>query len=466
MANSNQSIVSDGTLELLNISINYLDRADLSVYFDGILDALPWEWVGDTDRSITFSPAVPLGVTVLVVRHTDLQKVRHEFSKGASFQNVTLDENFNQILMAVQENQEGVGLTDIYNDLDFHGNNPTNLGVASDASDAVPLGQLTATLTQAGFSVYANFADLYLGTKTVPPTVDNSGNPLVDGQFYALKAGGAGDGLYIRQEGAWEPAPKGPPGPSGPQGLQGPVGPVGPSGGPQGPQGETGPQGPVGPTGPQGPQGLTGPQGPQGVPGPTGPKGDTGATGPQGLRGLQGDQGAQGPQGLQGIQGPVGPAGPEGPIGPKGDTGAPGGANPAGVIFMWGGSVNNIPAGSMLCYYEPTLISKAAFPALWAACQDQWGTSTSTHFVAPWVPVNFGFVNGNMSLSLTPGAVRPHSHQTYTGFAQAGSGAAVLMQIGGSGTTFQGTLPNATPAEGNYNVPSGMGIRFCVWTGA
>lgn len=354
MANSNQSAVSNGTLALLEISINYLDREDLSVYFDGILDALPWEWVGDTDRSIRFDPLVPAGVTVLVVRHTDLQKVRHEFSQGASFQYITLDENFNQILMAVQENQEGVGLTDIYNDLDFHGNNPTNLGAATDNTDAVPLGQLQATLTNAGFAVYSNFADVYLGTKPVPPTVDNSGNPLVDGQFYALKDGTLNEGLYLRELGVWKPAPKGPPGPVGPAGPQGPIGPVGPSGGPVGPQG---PVGPTGPVGPQGPIGLTGPQGPTGNTGAigptgfTGPQGLTGPAGPQGIQGIKGDTGTQGPQGLVGPQGatgdtgPKGDPGPQGPIGPLGPQGEQGLRGNPGVQGPQGLMGNQGPAG-------------------------------------------------------------------------------------------------------------------------
>lgn len=247
MANSNQDVVSDGTLEFLDVSIDYIVRADITVFFDGVPDALPWEWVGDSERRLQFDPAVPDGVVVTLVRSTDLTAVRHIFSEGAKFTNGALDENFKQLLLAVQEGQEGVGLTDVYQDVDFNGNSPTNIGVAENATDAVPLGQLQTVIADAGIQAYADFADKYLGAKLVPPTTNNTGGALVEGQFYALNAGGASDGLYVYKSGAWQPAPSGP---QGPQGIQGPVGPAGPTG-------PAGPDGPVGPTGPAGPSGAS-----------------------------------------------------------------------------------------------------------------------------------------------------------------------------------------------------------------
>lgn len=500
MANSNQSAVSDGTLSLLEISIDYLDRADLSVYFDGILDSLPWEWVGDTDRSISFSPAVPVGVTVLVVRHTDLQKVRHEFGQGASFQYITLDENFNQILMAVQENQEGVGLTDIYNDLDFHGNNPTNLGAARDATDAVSLGQLQSTLVQAGVSTYANFADLYLGTKAVPPTVDNAGDPLVDGLFYALKAGTPSDGLYLRDGGSWVTAPAGAPGPIGPQGPQGiqgiqgpaggPVGPEGPQGpigltgpeGPQGPVGPTGPQGPQGPqgltgpqgaTGPQGPtgntglQGNTGPQGATGAVGPAGPKGDTGAQGPVGITGAQGpkgDTGNTGPTGPQGPQGATGPQGPEGPQGPAAPNGKP------GTIFMWAGPEETIPNGAIPCPTTRTYVQPTVYPELFAAIGYSWGGSSGSGlgYVLPYFPEHMAPLSGAPESYPRSGQTRQHVHSSNYAGMREGTGAlrdVLIPSLTPGENTAQGVFNNlvSDPAMAQYNLAAGMRVRFCVW---
>lgn len=105
MANSTQSVVSDGTLALLDLSINYLDRSEISVYFDAVLTT-DWAWVGTTAKQITFSPVVPVGTNVLVKRTTNISKLRHEFSKGAAFSPGVLDEDLTQVLHIAQEASE------------------------------------------------------------------------------------------------------------------------------------------------------------------------------------------------------------------------------------------------------------------------------------------------------------------------------------------------------------------------
>lgn len=121
MANSTQSVISDGTLSLLDVSISYLDRSSIEVLFNGVADVYPWSWVGATQATIAFSPPVPIGVEVRLRRVTNVDKVRHEFDRGAEFSEATLDENFQQILQVAQEFQEGAKVTDIYNDLNMHG---------------------------------------------------------------------------------------------------------------------------------------------------------------------------------------------------------------------------------------------------------------------------------------------------------------------------------------------------------
>lgn len=105
MAQSTQRVVSDGTLVLLDLSINYLDRSEITVYFDEVLTTA-WAWVGGTAKQITFSHAVPNGVEVLVKRTTDISKLRHEFSKGAAFTAEVLDEGLTQVLHIAQEAYE------------------------------------------------------------------------------------------------------------------------------------------------------------------------------------------------------------------------------------------------------------------------------------------------------------------------------------------------------------------------
>lgn len=137
-----QREVSNGTLTLLSISIEYFDRSEISVYFDGVVNARQWAWVGTVDKALSFTPAVANGVEVSVRRSTDISVVRHDFVGGAAFTDPVLDENFKQVLHIAQEAKEGSTLGDLFQDLDFHGNKAVNVGAGSAAGDAVNVGQL------------------------------------------------------------------------------------------------------------------------------------------------------------------------------------------------------------------------------------------------------------------------------------------------------------------------------------
>ena len=113
MAYSYQSVVSNGTLTNLLLTIEYGSRSEISVYFNGAPTSA-WSWVGTTEKQITFSPAVPNGTTVLVRRDTALQAPKHVFSTGAQFKARAVDDNTSQLLRAAQEAQE------FRNDLALH----------------------------------------------------------------------------------------------------------------------------------------------------------------------------------------------------------------------------------------------------------------------------------------------------------------------------------------------------------
>lgn len=143
MSNSVQTVVSDGSLTLLDISFNYFDRTHVHVYFDNVEQTLgtTWSWVGTTDKKIQFSPAVADDVVVKVQRITPLESPRHVYSSpgNAPFNKSTVDENFRQTLYAAQEAQEGANLTQLQQDLDAQGNKITDLGDALLDNDAVNL---------------------------------------------------------------------------------------------------------------------------------------------------------------------------------------------------------------------------------------------------------------------------------------------------------------------------------------
>jgi len=148
MALSNMTMVSDGNLEFVSISFNYLDRSEISVYFDSVPTST-WAWVGDTNQ-IQFTPKVPNGVTVLISRMTDASDLRHIFSAGAAFTAKTLDEDLRQVLHIVQEAKETNLSGDFYADIDMHANQINNLGTATLDNQAVSLGQYRADVLGAG----------------------------------------------------------------------------------------------------------------------------------------------------------------------------------------------------------------------------------------------------------------------------------------------------------------------------
>lgn len=139
MAYSTQRAVSDGTLQLLMIEIEFFDKSEITAYFDNIPTT---EFIWATDKSLRFNDPVPLGIEVLLRRTTDLSQPRHIFSQGAQFKDSTLDEDFKQILHIAQEAVEGANVGDIYQPLNMHGNPILNVGPAVDDGSAVSLGQV------------------------------------------------------------------------------------------------------------------------------------------------------------------------------------------------------------------------------------------------------------------------------------------------------------------------------------
>lgn len=143
MSNSVQTVVSDGSLTLLDISFNYFDRTHVHVYFDNVEQTLgtTWAWVGTSDKKVQFSPAVSSGVVVKLQRATPLDAPRHVYSSpgNAPFNKATVDENFRQTLYAAQEAAEGANLEVFTRDVSAGNNKLTDLADAMLDGDAVSL---------------------------------------------------------------------------------------------------------------------------------------------------------------------------------------------------------------------------------------------------------------------------------------------------------------------------------------
>lgn len=152
MAYSTQQAVSDGTLDQLDLSIEYLDRSEISVYFNDVLTTA-WTWVGVSAATIRFNTTVANGVVVLVRRTTAKDGLRHSFVGGADFSAATLDEDLLQSLHIAQEAAESNVSGDFFTDVNMHGYKLTNVGTAVDPGDALTLGQYTDGMDDAAAAV-------------------------------------------------------------------------------------------------------------------------------------------------------------------------------------------------------------------------------------------------------------------------------------------------------------------------
>lgn len=142
MAYSTQRTTSDGTLDLIDISIVYFDRSEIAVLFDGVVQTTGWSWVGTTEKKIAFSPDVPNGVEVMLVRTTDLSKPRHIFTLGAKFDTQSMDEDIRQILHIAQEAKENATIEEVFHNLNMHGYRIVNVGAGIDPTDAPNMQQM------------------------------------------------------------------------------------------------------------------------------------------------------------------------------------------------------------------------------------------------------------------------------------------------------------------------------------
>ncbi|UOW66275.1 tail fiber protein [Aeromonas phage vB_AspA_Bolek] len=151
MANSLMQIISDGSLSTIPLTIKFLEQSHIKVFVNNV--ELPdgtytFAWSGAT--TITITPAVALGVEVSIRRKTPADAMLHDFQAGAVFSETSVDENFQQELFLLQEASEQSFVTDLFADLDIHGNSIHNLNTAQLPSDAVNLAQATQIAEQGG----------------------------------------------------------------------------------------------------------------------------------------------------------------------------------------------------------------------------------------------------------------------------------------------------------------------------
>lgn len=139
-----QTEVSDGTLSIINVGLDFFEQTDISVTLNQdppLVLGEGYQW--STGTSLQFlntqdTPGglVPAGVTVTVRRHTKNDEMYNAYDGGAPFSRLSLDENFEQLLRLSQEFAEGLGIDGLSNNLSMNGYRITELGDPVDIMDA------------------------------------------------------------------------------------------------------------------------------------------------------------------------------------------------------------------------------------------------------------------------------------------------------------------------------------------
>jgi hypothetical protein len=128
--------VSDGTLHIVNVGIEYFKQADISVTLDQsapLVVGVDYQWNTATviqflNTANTPGGFVPNGVEVRLRRETENEEMLNIFDGGAPFSRVALDEDFQQLLFLSQEFSEGLGIQALGDDLDMGGFRVINMG--------------------------------------------------------------------------------------------------------------------------------------------------------------------------------------------------------------------------------------------------------------------------------------------------------------------------------------------------
>lgn len=179
--------VSDGTLNIINVGIEFFEQNDISVSLDQsepLVLGLNYQWSAATTIQFLDSlevpgGLVPNGVSVLIRRGTESDAIFNIYDGGAPFSRLTLDENFEQLLFLAQEYKEGLGIDGLKSNLNMNGFRILNVGDPTNSGDAVNKNYVDVSLSKTvrGTEVIAPMPPA--GTRAGRLlSFDNGGNPI------------------------------------------------------------------------------------------------------------------------------------------------------------------------------------------------------------------------------------------------------------------------------------------------
>lgn len=208
--------VSDGTLHILNVGIQFFNQADISVSLNQstpLTVGVHYVWSAATtitflNTTTTPGGLVPSGSELILRRNTKNDEMYNILDGGAPFSRLTLDENFEQLLRLSQEFSEGLGLDGLRNDLNMNNYSVINLRNPISAQDAVNkryLDALIAALVASGSGPIGAAVNVqYVGPDGTPTNLQAlssaTGYKLIGGlagylPVYPEMFGAVGDGV-------------------------------------------------------------------------------------------------------------------------------------------------------------------------------------------------------------------------------------------------------------------------------
>lgn len=105
MATSVQLITAPGGTSVFACTLEYLRQSDIRVYLNGVLTTA-YSWSSPTTSNIVFVSSPVVGTQIRFTRLTDVTTQLHLYNGGAPFTKYTLDENFRQLRLALQDARE------------------------------------------------------------------------------------------------------------------------------------------------------------------------------------------------------------------------------------------------------------------------------------------------------------------------------------------------------------------------
>jgi len=157
------SYVGDGAATSFAFPFRILEETDMEVQFDGIVQAGGFNIpvVGlDSGGDVIFAIAPPTAV-VIVLRRRVLVNRTNDYIEGDGLSSGTLDNDFDRVVMMIQENATfGATITET-GGLDMQGNNIINVAEPVNASDAATMGYVDSTVINGGA---VKVAELHIAT--------------------------------------------------------------------------------------------------------------------------------------------------------------------------------------------------------------------------------------------------------------------------------------------------------------